>query len=294
MMRTLPLLLVLLFAPLGALAQEATLPAPYQVEGLVVFKNDRHRLDDGLGLTPPRLTVDLGDAEGAPHPGSAGWQRVTVIGSAGVAQGTLDDIRKTCDYLCGDAAAECHYQGLFVLDRPVEAIGTPLAALPGHHALAGFRPLRGEAAQFEGGLPALATGRDFAPLAWTPYGEEGPRLRITDWRPKERALALQGRWRDGEPFPVAGRACRSRQVEDLTELRCDGVALVLDGARPLLFSYPDYNLAAAEVVAAFESGGTTYYLLRQAIKAQTVFGLLFRDAAGWRALFRPRDYALLC
>jgi hypothetical protein len=80
----------------------------------------------------------------------------------------------------------------------------------------------------------------------------------------------------------------------LTELRCDGVALVLDGARPLLFSYPDYNLAAAEVVAAFESGGTTYYLVRQAIKAQTVFGLLFRDAAGWRALFRPRDYALLC
>ncbi len=33
-----------------ALAHEALLPAPYQIDGLVRFKSDRYRLDDGLGL----------------------------------------------------------------------------------------------------------------------------------------------------------------------------------------------------------------------------------------------------
>ena len=30
------------------------------------------------------------------------------------------------------------------------------------------------------------------------------------------------------------------------------------------------------------------------LKAQTAFGLLYRAVGGWRGLFRPRDYALLC
>ena len=30
------------------------------------------------------------------------------------------------------------------------------------------------------------------------------------------------------------------------------------------------------------------------LKAQTAFGLLYRAEDGWRGLFRPRDYALLC
>ena len=33
-----------------ALAHEGLLPAPYQIDGLVRFKSDRYRLDDGLGL----------------------------------------------------------------------------------------------------------------------------------------------------------------------------------------------------------------------------------------------------
>ena len=30
------------------------------------------------------------------------------------------------------------------------------------------------------------------------------------------------------------------------------------------------------------------------LKGQTAFGLLYRAEDGWRGLFRPRDYALLC
>ncbi len=33
-----------------ALAHKGLLPAPYQIDGLVRFKSDRYRLDDGLGL----------------------------------------------------------------------------------------------------------------------------------------------------------------------------------------------------------------------------------------------------
>ena len=53
-------------------------------------------------------------------------------------------------------------------------------------------------------------------------------------------------------------------------------------------------MAAAEVVATFTLGKSTLYLVRLGLKAQTVFGLLYGGKDGWRGLFRPRDYALLC
>ena len=50
-----------------ALAHEPLLPAPYQIDGVIQFKSDRYRLDDGLGLNAPLIAVDLGTAAG-PHP----------------------------------------------------------------------------------------------------------------------------------------------------------------------------------------------------------------------------------
>ena len=203
--------------------------------------------------------------EEAPHPGSARFR--TVTGGAGVARGRFNDIHKTCNYLCGDEAQECRYVGLFALDKPVEAIGRPLAALPGHHALSGFRSLSAEAAQPEATFPPAAIGRDFAPLAWTPHGVEGPVMRITGSDTVERALMLESRWRSGDSFSVEAPECRARRAGDLTELQCNGVALILDAGAPLLFSWPDYNTAAAEIVATLQSGGSTLYLVRLELKA---------------------------
>jgi hypothetical protein len=70
--------------------------------------------------------------------------------------------------------------------------------------------------------------------------------------------------------------------------------MITQDGRPLLVSLADYNSSSAETAASFESNGTTYRVVRLGLKAQTVFGLLVRTESGWRALIRPRDYALLC
>ena len=70
--------------------------------------------------------------------------------------------------------------------------------------------------------------------------------------------------------------------------------MIASAAAPLLFSYPDFNPAAAQVVATVGLGKTTLYLVRLGLKAQTAFGLLYETEDGWRGLIRPRDYALLC
>ncbi len=275
-------------------AHEELLPAPYQIDGVVRFKSDRYRLDDGLGLNPPLVAVDLGDARKAPHPGSERLQTITFVGSAGIGFGKLTDIQKHCDYLCGDAGEECHYVGLYALDDPIERIGTPLIAIPGAQALAGFRAPPPETSGAEVVLPQGLIGRDFADLAWASYGKDGPEVRITAWDAENRGLELEARLSSGDPFRAEGRDCALRRIDELTEMQCDGVALIVGAAAPLLFSYPDYNLAAAQVVATVGLGKSTLYLVRLGLKAQTAFGLLYRAEDGWRGLFRPRDYALLC
>ncbi len=278
-----------------ALAHEALLPAPYQIDGLVRFKSDRYRLGDGLGLNPPLVAVDLGDTRKAPHPGSERFQTMTFVGSAGVGFGKLYGIQKHCDYLCGDEGEECHYVGLYALDGPIERIGTPLIAIPGDRALAGFRALPPEISGAEVVLPQGLIGRDFADLAWAPYGKDGPEVRITAWDAEDRRLELEARWSSGDRFQAEGRDCALRHIDELTEMQCNGIALIVgDAAAPLLFSYPDYNLATAQVVATVGLGKSTLYLVRLGLKAQTAFGLLYRAEDGWRGLFRPRDYALLC
>jgi hypothetical protein len=276
------------------LAHEGLLPAPYQIDGLVCFKSDRFRLDDGLGLNAPLVAVDLGDARKAPHPDSKRLATMTFVGSAGIGFGKLTGIQKHCDYLCGDAGEECHYVGLYVLDDPVERIGTPLIAIPGAPALARFQAPLPAAAGAEAVLPQPLIGRDFTDLAWAPYGKDGPELRIAAWDGENRGLELEGRWRSGDRFQAEGRNCALRRIDEVTEVQCDGVALIVGDAAPLLLSYPDYNLASAQVVATLGLGKATLYLVRLGLKAQTAFGLLYRDKDGWRGLFRPRDYALLC
>ena len=88
--------------------------------------------------------------------------------------------------------------------------------------------------------------------------------------------------------------CTLGQTGGLTAVSCNSLALIVARDASLLLSYPDYNLAAAEVTARFTLGPAILYLVRLGLKAQTVFGLLYEEQGGWRGLFRPRDYALLC
>ena len=286
------LLVSTLFGFLPAvLAHEPLVPAPYQVDGVIRFKNDRHRLGPGLDLNPPIIVVDLGTAQG-PHPAAKKFARMTFLGSAGVGFGMLQDIQKHCDYLCGDSGEECHYAGLFALEGPMEALGTPLAAIPGTQALTEYRAL--PARTVDPAALSLGGQADFTALVWAPYGADGPMARIESWDGAGARLGLDLRWRSGEVFSGDGEQCTVGRVDALTQLNCNPVALLLDGSRPLLLSYPDYNIAAAEVVSTIELGSATLYLVRLGLKAQTVFGLLYRDAVDWRGLFRPRDHALLC
>ena len=233
-MRTAALiLLALLLQATPGLAHEALLPAPYQVEGLVSFKSDRHRLDTGLGLNAPLVAVDLGDAHNAPHPGSKKFQTMTFVGSAGIAQGKLTDIRKICDYLCGDDGQEYHYVALYSLDGPpgeaLARIGTPLMAFPILQTLAGFRAAAPEAGA---DFPHALIGRDFAPLAWAPYGKDGPEVRITGWDAATRRLDLEARRRSGDTFAAEGPDFTLSQIGGLTAARCNGIALIVAGEAP--------------------------------------------------------------
>ncbi len=277
--------------PSLAPAHEPPLPAPYQIDGLIRFKDDRHRLGEGLELNPPLIAVDLGTAAGS-HPDAGKLARMTFLGSIGIGFGALRGIQKHCDYLCGEDGEECHYVGLYALDGPLAALGAPLAAIPGVQALAGYRAL--SAQPLEPATLRLGAQADFVPLAWAPYGADGPEARIGKWDGARARLDLDLRWRSGELFSGDGEQCAVARVEGLTQLSCNPVALILDGGRPLLLSYPDYNVAAAQVVAAVRLASSTLYLVRLGLKAQTVFGLLYRAEDGWRGLFRPRDYALLC
>ncbi len=285
-------------ASAGSAEREETLPpalpAPYQVEGLVRLMSDRYVPHEGLGLSEPLVSIDLGNAEKAPHPGRRNFLTMTIIGSKGVALGQLVDIRKICDFLCGEDAEECHYVGLFQLDQPARTIGAPLAAIPGSAALLEFQSLMGEAPKPPAPFPADLIGKDFTPPVWSPYGKDGPELRITGWDSETRGLNLEERLRGGDTFPIEVAGCRLRRVDGLSELQCGGVALILSDEAPLLLSYPDYNIAAAELVATMKWNGSKLYLVRLGIKAQTIFGLLYQAKSGWKGLFRPRDYALLC
>jgi hypothetical protein len=107
-------------------------------------------------------------------------------------------------------------------------------------------------------------------------------------------LTLAQRDPSGEVVRLQGEQCESAHDGELLSLSCSGFALIVADGRPLLFSYPDYNIAAAEAVATFTLHGRVHYLVRYGAKAQTVFGLIARGPEGWQALFRPKDYALLC
>lgn len=266
------------------------LPAPYQVQGVVQYRGDVDRGDDGLSLGAVLVAVDLGAAEGKSTPSRKALAEMTLLGTAGATVGRLREIVKQCDYLCGGEEEECHYVALVEVSEPLEGLGTPVAALAGSHEAAGFAAA-GSGAD-TGSLDRLAAGLS-APV-WDPHLSSKPLFRLRDWKPEAGTATLDLLYGTGEPTAVPLQSCRASDYGGLVGLACNSVALLVADGQPLLVSYPDYNLPAAEAVAGFRSGGLSYRLVRLGLKAQTVFGLLAETPDGWRARIRQRDYALLC
>lgn len=293
MIRLVPVLLVgLMSVLLSTLPAKAgsLLPAPYQVQGVVQYRGDVDRGGDGLSLGAVLVAVDLGGARGKAVPTRDALAEITLLGTAGSTVGRLREIVKQCDFLCGDEGEECHYVALIEVDGSLEALGTPLAALAGRHETAGFAA----AAPSDGAALLDGLAADLSAPVWDPHLSSNPVFRLRDWQPEAGTATLDLLYGTGEPTAVALRSCRASNQGGLVGLACGSLAMLLADGRPLLVSYPDYNLPAAEVVAGFHSGGLGYRLVRLGLKAQTVFGLLAETPDGWRARIRPRDYALLC
>ncbi len=287
-MRTLLLALIGLLLPAAASA-DGLLPAPYQIDGAVQFRSDHHRTGNGLQLNAHLVAVDLGAAGKRKGPDSKKFAKMTILGSKGVARGTLNDLEKRCAFLCGDEGEECHFVALYELDGPLAEIGTPLVALRGHLDLAAYKPATPTAVTDD-----LALGAALSPPAWSPYAKEKPTHRVSGWDAAAKKLTLESRYGQGEVFAAPDSRCAVAGYGPLTGVTCNMFAVLLAGGRPVLVSYPDYNIRGAEVIASFENGGAAYYVVRLAIKAETVFGLLVQAGGQWRGLFRRRGYALLC
>lgn len=266
---------------------EPALPPPYQVEGVISGFNRYH--NDLLGVSSPRVVIDLGAVEGKEFPEYEQFGIMTVIGSAGIGRFHLESIGKICEFLCGDEAEECHYVAYIVPVTGLDDIGTPLVALPGDFELTDFTP----PAQHEVAIDDALRERGFARPLWPDEEEEGgTRYRFEPLA--GGAVAVETRWGEGDTYRYESSGCRATTWRGLTTVMCEGLEGILADGAPAFVSLPDYNSPAARILASFDHAGASYYLVQLAIKAQTVHGLVVRTDEGWRALIRPRDYALLC
>ncbi len=265
---------------------DAVLSAPYQVEAV---SRSRDRFDETPDLGTPRVVVDLGSAEDKPWPDRDAYSTMTLIGTAGTMTAHLEDIVKTCEALCGDEAEECHYVAQLLPAGDPETLGDPVAAFAGLHTLADFAPTPGSVPQPQLDRDSLSS--QLLPPAW-PTSQQGvPRYRF---RRHDGALIMDSQYGVSDIQEVSLGECGFYDRGALVRMVCDGAeALIADGL-PVLVSFPDYNIASADVLASLAHGEQTYYVVRLAIKAQTIYGLLYEDGGRWHARFRPRDYALLC
>ena len=261
-------------------AGEPDLPAPWQIEGWRIFQADNSQ------NSTTHLAVDFG-SKNIPADQKA---TITVLGSQGTAHGFLIETVRSCHYLCGEEGdGECHYTGLYQLDKTPEQLGVAWTALPGKHEISAF----GKTSPVPSDLPKPG---DETPLVWD--GPSAP-MEIHTYKIKSSenarlSLELDTGGIEGPPVPVEGSACKAQAVTPLTSVTCDGYAAFFEGSSPLLLSWPDYNTPKADFLATFTHGDKKYFVLRLGLKAQDVVGLLVKTKDGWRFLVVPRDYASLC
>lgn len=291
-------------------SQTVDLPAPYQVAGIERRLPDRDVERRAPYLRDAVVVVDLDDADRAPVPDRERFQRATIVGTAGVAEAVLLDIERRCEFLCGDEIASCRHVAIYT-GIDVADVGTPLLALPGSWVLTGYTPVipdarpqpspptgnrssRAQAAESVNLPELLDPDAELIRPIWSPYPENTTRHRLVPAPSAPAGIALETLAWDERVDSYPAAECTYRVVGGIGSLDCAGFSILLDGGRPLLVSFPDYNRDIADVVASFEYRDTTYRVIRLGLKAQTVFGFLYRTDDAWRASIRPRDFDLLC
>ena len=280
----------LLFAPL--LSQvTATLPQTLQVNGISRDLTDAWSDPPASDLGMVRARVDLGRSADRPRPEREKLDRLTLLGTRGAAPGAVYDLRRVCDFLCGDEEEECHYEMTVAAQGEPEAMGTPLLALVGSYEVTDYRAL---SAVVSATPPDLLT-RGFEPTVWPAPGTSGSRSEYRLRSAGEGRLQLEYRWSpESETYTLTGDRCETRSVGGLTRVDCASFVALAEGPRPLLVSFADYGAPAAEPLAEMRIDGNRALLVRLGLKAQTIYGLLVETEQGWVAQFDPRDYALLC
>lgn len=281
---------MLAISPAGAQSDPQNLEAPYQVDGFIEVFDTTEPVDVGR----VSVLVDLGTAENQRPPDDQGPGPMTVIGTEGFAVLPYGEIQKHCDYLCGTAEGEtCHYVGIFDLSSK-DSVGRPLAAVSSADRISNFKSLE-DLPEVESPYEYQSTlrGTDVRPL-WDPHASEQIRYRLSPWDPKRRGFDLETLWAGSNSVSEELSDCRVVSYAGLDFATCQSRSVILDRGRPLIVDFPDYNVPSARPMAAFDHQGIEYIVFELGLKAQTVYGLLFRTNAGWQARVRPRDYPGLC
>lgn len=277
----------------------ASLSGPYQIDGYEWPAGwegvaGSRLVTVGLGRAP-----DLGSPDaGIPVPASDELEWMTLLGTRGWAHAVRVAIERRCEYLCSPGGPEeCRWVGLYAPQGPGE-VGDIVAALPGRLDLTAFRAL--ESAPIESTPPSaldptarLTASDSSSALLWDGYAS-GMTLRVTDWdAPSGRFAGYLGSdYADERPIEADG--CGAAAYEWLLAIECDGFTVLAAGGEPLLVSLADYNVSSAVPLVRFEYAGSRHYVVWFGAKAQDVVGLVSGEPAGWRARFRPRDWAQMC
>lgn len=285
-------------APLSAQAEGsssgvALLLAPYQIDGYERLPSHRGEVGAsavvvGLGRAPDLASPDAG----VPIPASNDLEWMTLLGTRGWVHASRVKVERRCEYLCShDGPEECRWVGLYA-PYGLDDAGEVVAALPGRLELLEFTALEPRSPAIDP-MAVLDVADTSAALLWDGF-EAGMTLRVTDWDPASDRLAgfLGSAYADDQPLEADD--CRASAYEWLLAIDCGEFAVLASGGEPLLVSLADYNSPAVEPVARFEHGGSLHYVVRFGAKAQDVVGLVSAEPAGWRARFRPRDWAQLC
>lgn len=273
----------------------AVLSAPYQLEGVqsggTEIGDPSVQVLVGMGRAPDPESPDVG----IPVPDSDALAWMTLLGTDGWVLAALVSIERRCEFMCSyDGPQECHWVGLYSPGGTLAEIGVPVAAIPGQLMLEEFTALTGAPDAPPDNMATLAVGAAPEPLLWEPWPDDwSPAYTVSGFDVKAGTLSLQ--YQNGDQTGSIDDAnCTSVAREWLLTVNCGSVSVLAAGGKPLMLSQADYNSPAAQVMARFDHGGSRHYVVRFGAKAQDVVGLVSGEPAGWRARFRPRDWASLC
>lgn len=279
--------------------QVAPLPAPYQVDGYERLPYDGGTVGTEVVVVGFGRAPDLGSPDaGIPLPASEALEWMTLLGTRGWVHAARVKIERRCEYLCSwDGPEECRWVGLYSPQRPDDPGGI-VAALPGRLALTGFTALEPAAVQQPGPIAfdpmaSLEVTDTSATLLWDSYGA-GMTFRATEWDAASGHISGLLGSDHGEDQRLEADDCAVAAYEWLLAADCGNFALLASGGEPLLVSLGEYNMPSVEPLARFEFAGSRHYVVRFGAKAQDVVGLVSGEPAGWRARFRPRDWAQIC